>query len=273
MFSIDPHEEPAWPLVRKDALSPKDVAHFRENGYIILRGAIAPEPIRDALRHINHQLGQPGTWVKEGPFAGQLGVNLPARRGEDEAEGIRLVRQSPTFWSAVNILLGEGNVAPLNGVQVALRFPGPPSLGHKVPDNKTGNMYHIDGMHHEHLSCFSLLCGVALSDQSRPNCGNLHVFPGSHVNKKMLGFFKRRVYEKTLPKDPNPGEPLPYIGESTQVLLKPGDVVLAHGLLAHAIGSNTCENIRYQLYYRFEHKDRPNLLPRIADDPWVEFAI
>ena len=43
-----------------------------------------------------------------------------------------------------------------------------------------GKGWHIDGLPSGNFAMFSLLIGVALSDQTVEGCGNLGVFPGSH---------------------------------------------------------------------------------------------
>lgn len=236
-----------------------------------MRNAVFPEFIRDALRSINFQLGKPDCWEADAnPLnAAQLALKLPqAGIGRD------IFNKSPVFWSAVNILLGEGNVAPWSGrhhgQQVALRFPQPPQRGHDIPDIKPGTQYHIDGMGQNKLCPFTLLCGVALSDQTRPNMGNLHVFPGSHLHEGLHTYYRDKI------NDDEQGEAdsgKPDLGESVQVLLRPGDIVIAHQLLAHRVGVNTSEHIRYQLYYRVKHKDHDEFKNHIINNPWVEFAI
>lgn len=255
------------PPVDRTVLSDADIKHFKERGYVIVQDAILPELVRDALRCINHQLGKPDCWEADmNPLnAAQLALKLP-----QHGVGRDLFNKSPKFWSAVNILLGEGNVKPWSsGQQVALRFPQPPEVGHDNPDTKKGTQYHIDGMAQNKLCPFSLLCGVALSDQTRPNMGNLHVFPGSHMHEGLRNYYAQKI------DDDNQGEAdegKPNLGASEQVLLKPGDVVLAHQLLAHRVGMNTSEHIRYQLYYRVKHNEHADLKDQIIRDPWVEFS-
>lgn len=256
------------PPIDSGALSKEDVLHFRENGYVVLKGAVAPELVRDALRAINHQLGRPDCWVVDpNPLnAAQLSLKLPPH-----GVGGDVINKSPLFWSALNILLGHGNVAPWNkGQQVALRFPLDPSLGHDQADVAKRTRYHIDGMGQNKLCPFSLLCGVALSDQSQVNRGNLHVFPKSHLNKDLHRYYAERIDDDAQGES---DEGKPDVGEPEQVLLEPGDVVIAHQLLAHRVGKNTSEHIRYQLYYRVEHKDHQHLRRSIVENPWVEYAI
>jgi len=258
------------PPVDSSVLSPEDVAHFKEKGYVILRGAVPPELVRDALRSINHQLGKPDCWEADSnPLnAAQLALKLPK-----EGVGRDIFNKSPIFFSAMNILLGIGNVAPWSqGQQVALRFPQPLESGHDVPDvlPNQGTRYHIDGMANNKPCPFSLLCGVALSDQTKPNMGNLHVFPGSHLHEGLHRYYLEKI------NDDSQGEmdaEKPNLGESLQVLLAPGDVVIAHQLLAHRIGRNFSEHIRYQLYYRVSHKNHKAFRESIPKQPWIEFAI
>jgi ectoine hydroxylase-related dioxygenase (phytanoyl-CoA dioxygenase family) len=254
--------------VDKSVLSAADIANFRENGYIILRNAVRQELVRDALRAINHQLGKPDCWQKDpNPLnAAQLSLKLPR-----EGVGTDIINESPVFWSVLNILLGEGNVAPWNqGQQVALRFPRPPEAGVEKPDLRTGTTYHIDGMGQNKLCPFSLLCGVALSEQMRPEMGNLHVYPGSHLHEQLHSYYRDKIDDDNQ-NEQDDGKP--NLGKSVQVLLHPGDVVVAHQLLAHRIGLNTSEHIRYQLYYRVKRNRHEDFINQIVDNPWVEFAI
>jgi len=140
----------------------------------------------------------------------------------------------------------------------------------EVEDKRPETRYHIDGMGKNKLCPFSLLCGVALSDQSRPEMGNLHVFPGSHLHEGLRRYYAEKIADESQTEDNDSKPPL---GAATQVLLQPGDVVIAHQLLGHRVGINTSEAIRYQLYYRVAHQDHNAFKPRIIDDPWVEFAV
>lgn len=265
-----------WPQIHTSlpvdeaVLSPSQVAEFKGKGYIVIRKAVSADMVRDALRLINHQLGQPGCWEADGnPLnAAQLSITLMSSSGRTTV-GKDILYKSPVFWSAVNVLLGSGNVAPFDGSpQVALRFPRPPSL-HEA-DQRPGTRYHIDGMGQSRLCPFTILCGVALSDQTSPDCGNLHVFPGSHINPELQAYYRNKIQDA----DQNElDDNKPDLGDSAQVLLEKGDLVIAHQLLAHRIGLNISENIRYQLYYRLRHKDHASLKHRVPLEPWIEFAI
>ena len=46
---------------------------------------------------------------------------------------------------------------------------------------------------------------------------------------------------------------LPDLGAPLQLLLEPGDIVLAHPKLAHRGAPNYSSNIRYMIYFRLKH--------------------
>jgi len=269
-LASEPTAFPVWlgasaPTVDPSVLSAQDVAHFKEKGYIVIRDAVCPELVQEELRLINYQLGKPDCW---GPNHNPLiAAQLRLKLGGD---GHDIPVKSPRMWSALNVLLGPGNIRFPERYQVALRFPQPLQKGHLAPDKKPGYVYHIDGMGLKNVFPFTMLCGVALSDQSKPNCGNLHVFPGSHLNGKLRKYYAESVDDHSRNESDSSK---PNFGESVQVLLRPGDVILAHHLLAHRVGMNTSEHIRYQLYYRLHHKDHEKLKDQILGNPWVEYAI
>merc|ERR1712087_422519 len=64
----------------------------------------------------------------------------------------------------------------------ALRPPNLDAIGFESNDVIPPRQWHFDGMLEstKQWSPFSVLLGVALSDQSLPNCGNLIAFKGSH---------------------------------------------------------------------------------------------
>eukprot|EP00812_Abedinium_dasypus_P011957 NODE_5494_length_577_cov_271.927203.p1 GENE.NODE_5494_length_577_cov_271.927203~~NODE_5494_length_577_cov_271.927203.p1 ORF type:complete len:106 (+),score=33.83 NODE_5494_length_577_cov_271.927203:3-320(+) len=101
--------------------------------------------------------------------------------------------------------------------------------------------------------------------------GNLHVFPGAHVNPALREFYSKRIAAGG--PDPEAEKMKPNLGESVPVLLEPGDIVIVHQMMAHRPGINCSEHIRYQLYYRLFHKDHKVLKERVVENPWVEYAV
>lgn len=251
-----PEPAPA-PLVDHSVLSSEQLAQFHEDGFLILPEAVPQHLVQECLRSINKDLGS--------GYFDPANMHLSAQLAKD------VMNCSPRFWSALNLLLGEGNVRPPRsignrGPQVALRFP-------ENRQSVNAKTYHIDGMNGDNPCGFTLLCGVALSDQATPDMGNLHVFPKSHLDRSLRQYYIDHAGESDVTAQSRSDKP--YVGEPLQVLLNPGDVVIAHQMLAHAVGRNASPNIRYQLYYRVRRKrdqyDAAFVRDRIVEDPWVEY--
>lgn len=256
--------------VHLDVLSQPQIAEFKERGYIIIRNAVPQDLVKSALRAINHRLGAPDCWGVDEDTLNATQFAMQFKGPVSKAFGGDILYKSPIFWSVANVLLGVGCVAPIpkRMPQVALRFPV--AVEREQGRKRPGTQYHIDGMGTNRLCPFTILCGVALSDQTQPDCGNLHVFPGSHLNHELQRYYSEKI------QDDNQNEldsSKPDLGEPVQVLLEKGDIVIAHQLLAHRIGINYSENIRYQLYYRLRHVDHDSFKHRVPHEPWIGFAI
>jgi len=247
----------------KDPLTPNDKKTFYEKGYIIIKNAVPRELIDEALRDINYFMGTSSYKVPDDDT--KLFFPPEICTGPNAAN---LLNQSTAF-NAAKSLFGENNfVKTVRYAQVALRFPKKKEamnpLKTKIFDFFS---WHIDGMEkvfggENHP--FTLLLGIALSDQTKPDCGNLRVYPGSHI--KMQEPYKRAIAVQS-PLDMKAVD----VGEPVQVLLAPGDIILAHQMLAHGVGINQSPNIRYQIYFRLAHKEHSRLKPLMIDNMWTEF--
>lgn len=169
-------------------------------------------------------------------------------------------------------LLGRGRVAHCPAAQLALRGPNlaaTPLKDDAIPPKQ----WHIDGMGKGQHSPFSVLLGVALSDQTQPNCGNLVAFRGSHQVLQPL--IRREVESESgmFSDEGGRAESKPALTGGQQILLRPGDAVLLHQKVAHRVGINVSPHIRYQTYFRLSHKDHAQRIAdgSLLDDLWVEF--
>lgn len=61
------------------------------------------------------------------------------------------------------------------------------------------------------------------------------------------------------------GPSKPDMGQPIRVLLRPGDVCIAHQRLGHAGGVNLHSETRKQLYYRVRHKKHDDFLDQILE--------
>jgi len=194
--------------------------------------------------------------------------------GKTSAPAVRNLLLASQALGAVESLLGPLTPTAGRVGQVALRFPLDPEKA-RSRVAKSEEQWHIDGMNkQESMSGFQLLMGVALSAQPDDECGNLNVWPGEHGRT----FEAVRQVAKSRAADPRAAEAntdvwlglRPHLTvPKQQVKLEPGDVVLAHQKLPHAIGLNRSPNVRYQCYFRLSAADYvpepPNAHGRVFD--------
>src|SRR5437588_8074261 len=99
---------------------------FNERGFVQVPGAIPPRLVDAALRAINHSLGE---GVPREEMAILRAQSYCAELQHDPVI-TGLFNDSPVRAMAES-LIGEGKIQPVNGAQIALRFPSfqePPPL-------------------------------------------------------------------------------------------------------------------------------------------------
>lgn len=236
-------------------LSPGQKRSFVDDGFLVVRDVV-PTVMRDrALRLINAALGEHKPHrVANDVFTGHENCD-PLQHAP---EILSLLSESPAL--AIAEQLTEPGALPASRCcQVAVRFPGPDALSEPMkPDTP-----HLDGIPNRanglpagKVFPFSVLVGIYLSDLMAPDSGNFVVWPGSHraieshVRAHPEGWFDAEGF------GPAPeGLPALELGEPVQVVLRAGDVVLAHYQLAHSVAPNHSPHIRYAVYYRLAHRD------------------
>jgi Phytanoyl-CoA dioxygenase (PhyH) len=152
----------------------------------------------------------------------------------------------------------------LDNIQVALNIP---------PYQHRPGAPHIDGHRpDEDISSFTMLAAIFLTDESVPDRGNLWVWPGSHRGHQQLfdergaDVLKAVSGHAILLDSPawfGPGEPL---------LVRRGDVLLAHFLLGHNTGGNLSSTTRRMLYYRLGCPDHATRWDATFLDVFTEYA-
>jgi hypothetical protein len=213
-----------------------------ENGYVIVPNVIPRIMIDEALRAINHSMGQGMNKEDIVKFSAQS--YCPEIQ---ESPVITDLMNKTPAWELAESALGEIRSKAVSG-QIALRFPRLMD-----PPGKAGP--HLDGMHSPHngvkkgtISNFTMLVGVLLSDLPGPNAGNLTVWPGTHHQYE--AYFREHGAESLLN-----GMPPIDMPEPVQVTGKAGDVVFCHYQLAHGVTPNVSPHIRYAVFFRLFHKD------------------
>ena len=237
-------------------------ADFRRDGFVHLPAAISTELVETALHAINYRLGQGvpteelRTWQSQSFF--------PELQSQSV---ITDLFNASGLLEILRDLMGEGNVAPASGGQLALRFPREPNSEIRPPGS------HIDGVHSPHngvpkgtIASFSALVGVFLTDVNENNAGNFTVWPGSHL--KMQDYF--REHGTSIITDEGRTPPIEK-GEPLQIKAKAGDAVLAHYQLLHGVAGNYAPRPRYATFFRVKHPDHNAHRIQCLSDLWREW--
>jgi Phytanoyl-CoA dioxygenase (PhyH) len=134
-----------------------------------------------------------------------------------------------------------------NVAQIALRRAG--TAPHPFEPHIDGLPTPLNGVPRDVLVAnFTVLIGVFLSPVRSKFAGNLTVWPGSHHR------LERHFREHGLDKLRNGMPDIP-LGAPIQLMVEPGDVVLCHYQLAHAVAANFSPVDRYAVYFRLWFKD------------------
>jgi hypothetical protein len=231
-----------------------------DQGFVKLPGAVPRERVDAALRAINASLGANGMHPDELP-------TLRARSYCPELASspaiLDLLNGTPA-WSIAEAAIGRGQVKPIKGGQIALRFPSnePPRAASPHLD---GMSTPTNGVKPGTIANFTALVGVLLSDLPSEFAGNLTVWPGTH--RLYEQYFQEHGPQSLL--DGMPTLPLP---PPLQITGQAGDAVLCHYQLAHGIAGNGAPHIRYAVYFRLHHVDHEQLHWECMTDIWREWA-
>ena len=271
-------------------LLPWQRERFVAEGYLHVPHALPPDMIDAALHVINRELGTVGSLVAGG-----------VQEGKGKLVGLDA---HPTLCSVitkgakglVESFLGKDNLNLSRiSAHIALRFPQELT---EVPSLR----WHTDGLRQGRRHGFSLLVGVVLSDVLGEDCGNLLLWPGSHVpihlataddtgridSDALLALMRSQHHfdnsrqSTTLPSVHINEPDLPYLGVPLSVCARRGDVIVLHPDLAHCGGSNHSSSIRYMLYFRLRCNticlgnevvsDWDSISRAHAEDMWVDLV-
>jgi hypothetical protein len=240
-----------------------DLAQARalyEDGYLQVPGLVPRALIEQALRAINASLGHEGIDKERLPVfrASTFTPELCAQ------EAITAVYAGSPLRALAEAAIGSGQVRTPTRGQIALRFPTLGPAGAPTP-HIDGIAYPGNGVPPGTLQHFTALAGVFLSDAPEPDRGNFTVWPGSHHQiAAYLGSHGPASVTGGLPA-------LPF-APPRQLLVAPGDALLAHYQLAHAVAPNTGPHIRYALFFRLEHVTHALADLRPLTEPWRLWA-
>ncbi len=221
--------------------------HFFEEGYVKIPGVVPKVLINEALRAVNHSIGEVGLGGEDMEnnrsafFCAEL-LRAPVI--------LDLFQKSPVIEIAEE-LMGEGNVVPIVQAKPYPRFPLP--LGEDAPEPRG----HIDGIgsgtngmpkgyYNRGFTAFAV---VYLEDLLDTNAGNFTVWPKSHrAFEKYFQANGHEVLANGRPDIPLPQGPLMVTAEA-------GDLILAHYLMFHTGGPNASPNVRQAVICRLRHRE------------------
>eukprot|EP01035_Chromulina_nebulosa_P022367 gene22367-28961_t len=268
------------------------------DGFTIIRNIIPSDLIHSAIKFVNYTIGNnhnPDAVTRFGDLT-SIASGHPAILSlyyDTDVVGYTqsLLHSSSNYNDNHKRGLITNYISKINGIdrmeslpkvgqgQIALRFP---DLNNMPTDRKIyigGKNWHIDGIEKGKHSAFTILIGVALSDQLYPFCGNLCVHPGSHYTLQSLvkefAFSTMGLIDDD--KDISIDSPLinhkskPDLGEPVQILLHTGDVVFVHHKVAHLGSTNYSSDIRRMVYFRVNHNKHAELSFDSLDNIWLEF--
>jgi ectoine hydroxylase-related dioxygenase (phytanoyl-CoA dioxygenase family) len=215
--------------------------------------------VNAALKAINHSLGQ--GMKEEDVITFRAQSYCPELKNAPVITD--LLNKTPALALAESVI-GEGNIKPVRGAQIALRFP-------TLQDPAPAPQPHLDGMHTPtngvpkgQILNFTMLLGIVLSDVPAPFSGNLTVWPGTHHAYEQ--YFQEHGWEALLN-----GMPAIAMPEPEQLTAQAGDVVLCHYQLAHGITPNLSPHIRYAIYFRLYHVEHETYGKQTMTDIWLEW--
>lgn len=284
--------------------SPTFLSDFKTQGYVIIPGAVPPMAVEAALRSINHTLGE-AIMSTTTTTTSMPPPSTPLQDWKHSSHPTLTGLYACTrVKGGVEALLLEGTApAVMKGCQVAPRFPKPltpeqsfgvfttsatlstptppagssPSLlsQHLKEGRKQGDdgRWHVDGMDKGRAYPFSLLVGVFLNDTLEAGAGQFTVFPGSHLHlAKVMGEGGEGVmFGEDVKQSPSSLLLPPHCSKPLELMVKAGDAVLVHPLLAHRVGVNYSPHVRHACFFRVSavghEKARAGL---VAGDPFGE---
>jgi hypothetical protein len=239
-----------------------DLRRFGRDGYLLVRGVVPEQLLVAADTEIDGLIAETapddGTASEPGQHAW-----FPPRRRLPRCEDV--LRLSPLIDMARELVAPSTIDHAFDHIQVATTVPGWPH---------TPGGPHIDGHGpgQEPPHSFTMLAAVLLTDQRRPQSGNLWIWPGSHLEHQRL-FRERgsRVLQQT-------GghaallDPTVELRSPVELLGGRGDALLAHFLLGHNKGGNTASGTRRTIYYRLAVPGHAERWESTFVDAWTEYA-
>jgi ectoine hydroxylase-related dioxygenase (phytanoyl-CoA dioxygenase family) len=239
-------------------LTPAQLAAFIRDGAVVLRDAVAPRLVARARSPIDE-------WYRTEMDTGLIETYTQRTFAPDHSDHPDLLAlfHRSGIDNVVQSMIGQ--IAPVAAVQIQIRVPES-----QLPSAQPEKAMHVDGVACPHLDpnelrTFTLLVGVVLSDVNDATAGALRYVPGGH--RQMAEWFRTEWALGISDQVP------PHVdaARGTALTGKPGDVLLMHHLVPHAVGRNLSEQPRIMAYFRVKHTDHDRQRLDSLRNPWLEF--
>ena len=220
-------------------LTPEDVQFFRDNGYLVVRGALGPEEVRE-LRDASQALID----AAAGPGANKDYQYGTVRSGETVLRRIEYIQSkgdpflrllaSPTLLDAVQKIIGERFVPTFDSVVIKM-----PGAGVEVPWHRDGGgptMFYDEPGTGRRLPAANF--DIYL-DEANETSGALYVIPGSNKD--------------TVSREGELAAQGEYAGVpgAVRVDMRPGDLLVHDVTLYHGSPETRDAPLRRVIYYEF----------------------
>ena len=237
-----------------------DLRQFGADGYVLVRDVIPESLLSAADVEIDGLINE---------VPPQEGDGGPGQNAWFPPRG-RLPRCDEVLRLSSALDIAEELVSPntlelaFDHIQVATTVP---------PWSHVPGGPHIDGHGpgQDPPASFTMLAGVMLTNQQDPGCGNLWVWPGSHLDHQRL--FRERgtkVLHQTAGHSTLLDPPV-VLSPHVPITGRRGDLLLAHFLLGHNKGGNTASYERRTIYYRLAVPGHPERWDQTFLDAWTEY--
>jgi hypothetical protein len=215
-----------------------------EDGYVIVPGLVPRARVDAALQAINGSLGEQGI-ARDQIWTLRAQTFCPELVGAPPILDLYAATPLPALAEAA---LGADNVPPPSTGQIALRFPQPLAEPRDPYPHIDGMPGPLNGVEPGTLHTFTALAAVFLSDLPATFQGNFTVWPGTH--RVLEAHFRAHGTDELLDGFPRVAMPPP-----RQLIVRAGDVLLAHHALAHGAAPNLGPHVRYAVFFRLSHRN------------------
>ena len=235
-------------------LAAADKQFFKENGYLIVRGAVEPAVVdaaRDRLwEALDEDRNDPDSWIRKGYRTVPIG-------GEPAISG---TTYNNRVFAMAEELVGKSRLNASGGAGPHVNFPDPDRKWREPGGHLDGYHTPTNGVPKGVVGAFTLGATVYLERVEKQG-GGFTVWPGSH--RIWAEYFRHHDLDSL------PGGTAPFdLGPSHEFTGDPGDVCFWHHQMSHSAGPNCGRNVRIALIARYRRKDLDAIKFETPEDMW-----